>query len=125
MSQKGRKYSPEFRRDALEKMRYRNLQPRDFCFRVKRAQNLYAGDVDLRIDHGGRRTEAERVRKAFCAKFPILLSLFHFLRIAWVPMKRIPPGKSGSTLSCAASAFPSSPLHRAPIPPGSSKGSRS
>jgi hypothetical protein len=47
-------------------------------------------DVDLLIERGGHQLKPRGSGACFAARFPTLLSLFHFLRIAWPFRKRIP-----------------------------------
>jgi len=51
---------------------------------------LPALEVDLVIEHGGRRLHLQGSGRRFTATFPSLASLFHFLRIAWATRKHIP-----------------------------------
>ena len=47
-------------------------------------------DVDLLIEHGGHQLKLSESGTRFAARFPTLLSLFHFLRISWASRKRNP-----------------------------------
>ncbi|HLK68433.1 MAG TPA: hypothetical protein VKU19_33605 [Bryobacteraceae bacterium] len=47
-------------------------------------------DVDLVIEHGGRKLHLQGSGKRFAVTFPSLVSLLHFAPILWPYRKRIP-----------------------------------
>ena len=51
---------------------------------------LPALEVDLVIEHGGRRLHLQGSGTPFVATFPTLVSLLHFAPIFWPYRKRIP-----------------------------------
>ena len=51
-------------------------------------------DVDLLIEHDGHHLELRGSEMRFVAKFPTLLSLFHFSRIFWPYRKEAPQESS-------------------------------
>jgi hypothetical protein len=47
-------------------------------------------EVDLLIEHGGRRLHLQGSGTRFATTFPSLVSLLHFAPILWLYRKRIP-----------------------------------